>query len=34
MYIPKQYRMNHDEEVQMMKSYPFALMVTVDGNRP
>ncbi|MDQ6597743.1 FMN-binding negative transcriptional regulator [Bacillus salipaludis] len=32
MYIPKQYRMNHDEAVQMMKSYPFALMVTVDGN--
>lgn len=34
MYIPKQYRMNQDEAVQMMKSYPFALMVTVDGTRP
>ncbi|WP_342406541.1 FMN-binding negative transcriptional regulator [Brevibacillus sp. FSL K6-2834] len=34
VYIPKQYRMNHDEAVQMMKSYPFALLITVDEQRP
>lgn len=34
MYIPKQYRMDHDEAIQLMKSYPFALMITVDGLRP
>ncbi|MGC5328100.1 FMN-binding negative transcriptional regulator [Brevibacillus sp. SYSU BS000544] len=34
MYIPKQYRMDHDEAVQMMKSYPFALLITVDEQRP
>jgi transcriptional regulator len=34
VYIPKQYRMNHEEAVQMMKSNPFALMITVDENRP
>lgn len=34
MYIPKQYRMDHDEAVQFMKIYPFALMVTVDDHRP
>lgn len=34
MYIPKQYHMNHDEAVQMMKSYPFALLITGDENRP
>ncbi|MDF2681663.1 MAG: protease [Brevibacillus sp.] len=34
MYIPKQYRMDHDEAVQMMKSYPFALLITVDEHRP
>lgn len=30
MYIPKQYRMDHDEAVQLMKAYPFALLITVD----
>ncbi|MED4784699.1 FMN-binding negative transcriptional regulator [Brevibacillus choshinensis] len=34
VYIPKQYRMDPDEAVQMMKSYPFALLVTVDEHRP
>lgn len=34
MYIPKQYRMNHDEAVQFMKSNPFALLITVDEHRP
>ncbi|MFC7393791.1 FMN-binding negative transcriptional regulator [Scopulibacillus cellulosilyticus] len=34
MYIPKRYRMDHDEAVQMMKSYPFALLITVDEHRP
>ncbi|MGC4376560.1 FMN-binding negative transcriptional regulator [Fictibacillus sp. Mic-4] len=34
MYIPKYYRMDHNEAVQMMKSNPFALLVTVDGERP
>lgn len=34
MYIPKQYRMDHGEAVQMMKSHPFALLITVDGHRP
>ncbi|KZN99541.1 FMN-binding negative transcriptional regulator [Pseudobacillus badius] len=34
MYIPKKYCMDHDEAVQMMKSNPFALLVTVDEHRP
>ncbi len=34
MYIPKQYRMEHDEAIQFMKSYPFALLITVDEQRP
>lgn len=34
MYIPKQYRMEHDEAVQMMKSNPFALLITTHENRP
>ncbi|MEH7108478.1 FMN-binding negative transcriptional regulator [Bacillus sp. JJ1764] len=34
MYIPKQYRMNHDEAIQLMKSNPFALLITVDEHRP
>lgn len=34
MYIPKQYRMNHDEAVQMMKSNPFALLITTHEHRP
>ncbi len=27
VYIPKQYRMNHDEAVQIMKSNSFALLL-------
>lgn len=34
VYIPKQYRMDHGEAVQMMKSNPFALLITVDEHRP
>lgn len=34
MYIPKLYRMDHDEAIQFMKSHPFALFVTVDAQRP
>lgn len=34
VYIPKYYRMDHEEAVQMMKSNPFALLVTVDEHRP
>lgn len=34
VYIPKYYRMEHDEAVQLMKSNPFALLITVDGYRP
>lgn len=34
VYIPKQYRMDRDEAVQMMKSNPFALLITVDEQRP
>ena len=34
VYTPKQYRMNHDEAVQMMKTYPFALLITVEEQRP
>ncbi|MGG4491074.1 FMN-binding negative transcriptional regulator [Metabacillus idriensis] len=34
VYIPKQYRMNHDEAVQIMKSNPFALLITVYKYRP
>ncbi len=34
MYIPKQYQMDHDEAVQLMKSNPFALLISVDEHRP
>ena len=34
MYIPKFYRLGDDEAVEIMKSYPFATMVTVDNYRP
>ncbi|GLV14715.1 protease synthase and sporulation protein PAI 2 [Alicyclobacillus hesperidum] len=34
MYIPKLYRLDHDEAVKIMKSYPFAIVVTVDGHTP
>lgn len=34
VYIPKQYRMKNEEAVQIMKSNPFALMITVDVHRP
>ncbi len=34
MYIPKLYQMNDDEAVQMMKTHPFALLITVDEKRP
>ena len=34
MYIPKQFRMDHDEAIQFMKSHPFALLITVDEHRP
>nr|WP_244527606.1 FMN-binding negative transcriptional regulator [Lihuaxuella thermophila] len=34
VYIPKKYRMDHDEAVQIMKSYPFAILITVDEHRP
>ncbi|MED1948382.1 MULTISPECIES: FMN-binding negative transcriptional regulator [Brevibacillus] len=34
MYIPKLYRMEHDEAVQTMKANPFALLITVDEHRP
>ncbi len=34
MYIPKQYQMDHDEAVQLMKSNPFALLINVDEHRP
>jgi transcriptional regulator len=34
VYIPKQYRMDHDEAVQIMKSNSFALLITVNEHRP
>lgn len=34
MYIPKLYRMDPDEATQFMASYPFALLITVDAQRP
>lgn len=34
VYIPKLYRMNHDEAVQLMKSHPFAILITVDDQLP
>lgn len=34
MYIPKQYRMKNEEAVQIMKSNPFALLITVKEHRP
>ena len=34
VYIPKQYRMKNEEAVQIMKSNPFALLITVYEHRP
>jgi transcriptional regulator len=34
LYIPKKYRIDHDEAIQIMKSYPFAILITADGHRP
>ncbi|MCL6452116.1 MAG: FMN-binding negative transcriptional regulator [Alicyclobacillus sp.] len=34
MYIPKLYRLDRDEAVQIMKWYPFAILVTVDRGTP
>lgn len=34
MYIPKLYHLEQDEAVQIMKSYPFAILVTIDELRP
>ncbi|MCY0902795.1 MAG: FMN-binding negative transcriptional regulator [Firmicutes bacterium] len=34
MYIPKRYQMNREEAIAFMKAHPFALLITVDGQRP
>ncbi|KPV42341.1 protease [Alicyclobacillus ferrooxydans] len=34
MYIPKLYRLDTDEAIQIMKAYPFAILITVDEHRP
>lgn len=34
MFVPKRYLMDHEEAVQLMKSHPFALLVTVHDARP
>jgi transcriptional regulator len=34
VYIPKLYRMDSDEAVQIMRTYPFAILITVDEHRP
>lgn len=34
LFIPKKYRMEHDEAIQFLMSHPFALLITVDEHRP
>ncbi|QQE77193.1 FMN-binding negative transcriptional regulator [Alicyclobacillus sp. SO9] len=34
MYIPKPYRLDDDEAIEMMRSFPFAVLVTLDEGRP
>lgn len=34
MYIPKQYRLDTDEAIQIMRTNPFAILITVDEDRP
>lgn len=34
MYIPKLYRLDTDEAVQIMRTYPFAILITVNEQRP
>ena len=34
MYIPKLYRLESDEAVQIMRTYPFAILITMDNHHP
>lgn len=34
VYIPKLYRLDTDEAVQIMRTYPFAILITVNEQRP
>lgn len=34
VYIPKIYQMSHEEAIQLMKSNPFAILVTVENQLP
>ncbi|MCF8568036.1 FMN-binding negative transcriptional regulator [Alicyclobacillus tolerans] len=34
VYIPNLYRLNTEEAVKIMRTYPFAILVTVDEDRP
>lgn len=34
MYIPKRYQMDRAQAIAFMKAHPFALLITVDGQRP
>jgi transcriptional regulator len=34
VYIPKQYRLDTDEAIQIMRTNPFAILITVDEDRP
>lgn len=34
MYIPKLYRLDAEEAIQIMRTYPFAILITVDEQRP
>lgn len=34
MYIPKLYRLDTKEAVQIMRTYPFAILITIDDHRP
>jgi transcriptional regulator len=34
LYIPKKYRIDRDEAIQIMKSYPFAILITADDHHP
>lgn len=34
VYIPKPYRLDTEEALQIMRAYPFAILITVDEQRP
>lgn len=34
VYIPKLYRLDTEEALQIMRTYPFAILITIDDHRP